>query len=139
MNYKDFNWVNEKFLIAEDDLSSCLLFEKILSKTGVKMRYARDGYEALEIIKSDYSITLAIIDIIIPKLSGHDLVESAFKIRPDIIYIACSADAIRLDTKRCSEIGFYTCMLKPILPDKLVKVLDEALTMKKQINKIRTL
>jgi CheY-like chemotaxis protein len=121
----------EKFLVADDDSQTCMILERVFMKEGIKTRIAKNGLEALKILKSDYSITLAIIDIRMPKLDGYQVVENAIKFRPDIIYIAYTADVFRLDRERCAKIGFYSCLSKPLLPSMLVKALNEALLARK--------
>ncbi len=133
MNYEDYNWENEYFLIADDDLYSYLLLEKILNKTRAKVDYASNGKDALEKIMTESSYTLAILDILMPKLSGFEVIEAARKFRPDLIYIAYSADVVRLDRDKCYEIGFHACIPKPILPVKLLKKLNEVLILRGQL------
>jgi CheY-like chemotaxis protein len=131
VDIENYNFEDEKFLVADDDLQTCMILERVFQKTGVKTRIAKNGIEALKILKSDSSITLAIIDIRMPKLDGYQVVEQAIKFRPDIIYIAYTADVFRLDRDRCANIGFHSCLSKPLLPSMLVKALNEALLERK--------
>jgi CheY-like chemotaxis protein len=131
VDYTEYNWSDEMILVADDDLQSCIILEKVFEKTGVKTKIAYDGIDALEIIKTDISITMAIVDIRMPKLNGYELVEKAIKIRPDIIYIAYTADIFQLDRKKCADIGFFTILPKPILPSILVETLDKVLIARK--------
>lgn len=131
MDYTEYNWSNEMILVVDDDSQTCTILEKVFEKTGVKTIIAYDGIDALEIIKTEASITLAIVDIRMPKLNGYELVEKAIKIRPDIIYIAYTADIFQLDRKKCAAIGFLTILSKPILPSILVETLDKVLIERK--------
>lgn len=127
MNYKDYNWHDETILIADDDKYSCMLLEKILSKTGAKIICARDGQEALDIINSNSKISIAILDIIMPKLSGIEVVSIARKTRPDLLFIACTADVVRMNQEKCIELGFNNSIAKPFLPIKLFKAICEGI------------
>jgi CheY-like chemotaxis protein len=132
VDLSEFNWKNEVILVADDDLHSSMILEKVFAKIGVQARFACNGLDALGIIKTDLSITLAIVDIRMPKLDGYELVEKAITIRPDIIYIAYTADVLWLNRKRCADIGFYTYILKPILPSVFVEILNEAFIARKR-------
>jgi CheY-like chemotaxis protein len=132
VDYQIYNWQNERFLIADDDLYSALLLEKMLSKTGAQVTIAKDGLEALEKINEDPSISIAILDIIMPNLNGYEVVEYAKKVRPDLIFIACTADVIRLNLENCLKIGFIACIPKPFLPIRLFGILEKALILREQ-------
>jgi CheY-like chemotaxis protein len=133
LNYDEYKWNKEKFLIADDDIYSCMLLEKILTKTGAQVVCAGDGQKAIDIIKTDPGITMAILDILMPKLSGNEVVELAQTLRPDLLFIACTADVFRLNREICEELGFFNCILKPFLPVKLFKVICEGISQREHI------
>lgn len=127
LNYKEFNWPYERILIADDDLYTAILLEKIMLKVGVKVILARDGQEALQKLTSDPAITVAIVDILMPKLTGYEVVKKANLIRSDVIYIAFTADIVRIDKKKCCELGFFTCIPKPVFPMKILSTINDAI------------
>ena len=131
MDLENYNFNDEKFLVVDDDSQTCMILERVFLKAGVETRIAKNGIEALKILKSDGSITVAIIDIRMPNMDGYQVVEKAIKFRPNIIYIAYTADVFRLDRERCENIGFHSCLSKPLLPSMLVKALNEALLARK--------
>lgn len=133
INYQNYNWQNEKFLVADDDLYSSILLEKILKKTGATVITARNGLEALNKIKEESDISVVILDILMPVLTGCEVIEQARKIRPDLIFIACTADVIRMDPEKCISKGFKACLSKPFLPIKLFSILEEALILRSQL------
>ena len=127
MNYSHFKWQNETILIADDDKYSILFLERILKKTGARVLIASDGVEAIQQIQKNTDIRMAILDILMPGLNGYEVVEESNKLSRNIIFIGYTADVIRLDRKRCSDLGFYTCLTKPTLPIRLFEILNEAL------------
>jgi CheY-like chemotaxis protein len=131
-SYQDYNWKNEKFLVADDDVYSLILLEKILQRTGASVVTASDGFEAVRIIQEDTSISIAILDIVMPKLTGYDVVEQTNKIRPDLIYVACTADILRINANKCQDYGFAACLSKPFLPIRLFSILEEVLLLRSQ-------
>jgi CheY-like chemotaxis protein len=132
VNYLDYNWPNEKILIADDDLYSIILLEKIMNKIGVNYVTANNGFDALELIKADRDITVAIIDILMPILNGDEVVKKANMFRTDVIYIAYTADVLRLNKNHCFDLGFYSCLTKPVLPTKILNTINEAITLREK-------
>jgi CheY-like chemotaxis protein len=133
MDQTTYNWKGEKFLVADDDAYSYLLLDKVLKKTGASVVFAFDGEEALIKLQKDKSIQIAILDIIMPKMNGFQVVEKIKLIRPELICIAYTADVVRFNIDRCKELGFYTCITKPVLPARFLRTLNDALTLRKQL------
>lgn len=133
MDIKDFKWNHEVFLIADDDVYSSLLLEKVIRKTGARVILAKDGAEALEKLLQEPYISVAIIDMVMPRLSGYEVVKKVKPMRPETIFVAYTADVMRLDKDRCREIGFYTCVSKPILPIKFLVLLSEAFSLRGEV------
>ena len=94
---------------------------------------AKDGLEALEKINEEPDISVAILDIVMPNLTGYKVIEYAKKIRPELIFIACTADVIRMNAEKCKNLGFAACISKPFLPIRLFNVLKEALILRSQL------
>ncbi|MGD2035837.1 MAG: response regulator, partial [Bacteroidales bacterium] len=128
------NWTNEHFLIADDDYYSYLLIEKILRKTGAKVDYVSNGADALNKIVPNSTYTVVILDILMPKLSGFEVIEAARAIRPDIKFIAYSADVLNINKKKCMNVGFHACIVKPSLPSKLMDTLKEVLILRSELS-----
>jgi CheY-like chemotaxis protein len=130
----DYCWTTEGILIADDDKYSHLLLEKVFQKTGAEIFHAYTGNETIEIIKNHYrEINIAIIDIIMPEPDGLEIVEKFHAEYPDIIYIAYTADILRLDVEQCIDAGFHKLFSKPMLPFKLLNEIDALLTIKAKL------
>ncbi len=130
---RDYNWANEHFLVADDDFYSYLLIEKILSRTGAKVNYSPDGADALNEIIPNSSYTVVILDILMPKLTGFEVIAAAKMLCLDIIFIAYSADVLSLNKVKCQNLGFQACITKPVLPLKLLQTLEEVIVLRKQL------
>jgi CheY-like chemotaxis protein len=137
VNFQDYNWPDEKILIADDDIYSVILLEKIMNKIGVKVLTANNGDKALELLKAERDITIAIVDILMPRLNGDEVVKKANKFRKDVIYIAYTADILRLKKKLWFDLGFYSCLTKPVLPKIILKTINEAIEIREK--KVSTL
>jgi twitching motility two-component system response regulator PilH len=59
-------------LVVEDDLSQQQYISKILTKIGLQAIFARDGVEALALVRS-HCPDLVILDIIMPRMNGYEV------------------------------------------------------------------
>lgn len=67
--------MEEKILVADDETSIASAIAYGLTKEGYKVETARDGQEALEKIRH-FQPKLVILDVMMPKLSGFDVLKS---------------------------------------------------------------
>jgi two-component system, OmpR family, response regulator VicR len=65
---------NRRILVADDDPAILRLVSAILEKENYGVVTARDGREAYKILQSDQNFTAAIFDVVMPHISGPELV-----------------------------------------------------------------
>jgi CheY-like chemotaxis protein len=65
---------NRRMLIADDDPAILRLIATILEKENYTVVTARDGREAYKILQTDPNFTAAILDVVMPHISGPELV-----------------------------------------------------------------
>ena len=65
---------NRRMLVADDDPAILRLITTILEKENFNVVMARDGREAYKILQSDPYFTAAILDVVMPHISGPELV-----------------------------------------------------------------
>ncbi len=63
-----------KILIVDDDPAILRLVSAILEKENFGVTAARDGREAYKILQNDATFTAAIFDVVMPHISGPELV-----------------------------------------------------------------
>ena len=63
-----------RILVADDDPAILRLITTILEKEGFSVVPARDGREAYKILQSDPEFTAAILDVVMPHITGPELV-----------------------------------------------------------------
>lgn len=59
-----------KILVADDEIEIRRVLRLTLEKSGYDVILATDGYEAVEFLRSDATVDLCIMDIMMPRLSG---------------------------------------------------------------------
>ena len=65
---------DRRMLIADDDPAILRLIATILEKEDFIVVTARDGREAYKILQADANFTAAILDVVMPHISGTELV-----------------------------------------------------------------
>ena len=63
-----------RILVADDDPAILRLVSTILEKENFTVVTARDGREAYKVLQGDHNFTAAILDVVMPHVSGFELV-----------------------------------------------------------------
>jgi len=118
----------ETVLLVEDELLVRQLTHEILRRHGYRVLQAADGLEALTLIHDHPDrIDLLLTDVVMPRMSGHELVERARPVRPDmrVLYVSgYSEEAIA----RQGQLTEGTDLLaKPFTPGLLTAKIRELL------------
>ena len=66
--------MNRRMLVADDDPAILRLIATILEKDDYTVVAVRDGREAYKILQTDADFTAAILDVVMPHISGPELV-----------------------------------------------------------------
>ena len=87
-------------LIVDDDPPIRKLLERVALRAGFEVGMARDGIEALEML-AERPYNIAIIDLMMPRLSGYELVQKISTMNPrPVIMVATAltnADVSKID------------------------------------------
>jgi signal transduction histidine kinase/CheY-like chemotaxis protein len=117
---------SETILLAEDDDALRSLGARVLGAFGYKVLVARTGAEALRIVAShDGPIDLVATDVVMPEMSGSQLVAEVLKARPGIRVLFMSGYTDDEVMRRGVIDGQTAFLQKPFTPDMLAhKVRD---------------
>jgi CheY-like chemotaxis protein len=118
---------NNHILIAEDEPANYLYLEKALKPTNVSIHWAKNGLEAVDMVKNagDFKFDLILMDIKMPVLNGIDAFIEIRKIDKYVPIIAQSAFAQEIDRQQAIQIGFADYLTKPIKPKDLIEVIQK--------------
>ncbi len=107
-----------KVIVVDDEKDIRELIKFYLNKEGYDVIEAGDGEEALDILETEY-IDLAIIDVMMPKMDGFELVENLKEFK-DIPCIMLTAKAESKDKLRGFSVGVDDYVVKPFDPNELM-------------------
>ncbi len=111
---------NKKILVAEDEIMSFKLLEKILSQTGAEIVHAENGKEALDMIKATNDFDLIIMDIRMPVMDGITATKEIKRFNSAIPVIVETAYTLYEEEERAKKAGCDDFITKPINRDRLL-------------------
>lgn len=125
----DFNFVNKRVLLAEDNEINLEVAKVLLEYVGLLVEWVENGKEAVDRFSSAnegyYSAIL--MDIRMPVMDGLDATQAIRKLNRDdakrIPIIAMTANAFEEDVKKSIKAGMNCHMTKPIEPKILYETL----------------
>lgn len=105
-------------LVVEDDATTRTLLAGLLESIDCDVDIASDGEEALQRLQSrDYDVVL--LDIVLPKMSGIDVMESLRRERPQAL--GCIIVVTGLDIREIRTLfpSVHETLSKPVIPNRL--------------------
>ncbi len=78
-----------KVLICDDEEDNRVLFGKFFELLSASVVFAEDGVNCLEVIEQE-KIDLLLLDIIMPRMTGHEVFKRLREKNPDLPIIVCS-------------------------------------------------
>src|SRR4051812_5526544 len=113
-----------RILIVEDDPTSRQLMAQMLVGMGHQVVSAADGNEALQYLYSEEICDVVIADVVMPVMSGVELVSRVHDARPGLPVVLMTGKA---DGIASALSGGTLALIKPLSSDRISRVLDEAL------------
>lgn len=110
--------MKSKILFVDDEEPIRELVRFYVEKEGFTMLEAGNGLEALDIFENDY-VDLAIVDVMMPKMDGWELVKEMKDIR-DVPVIMLTAMGESKDKLKGFDLGVDDYVVKPFDPDELM-------------------
>jgi len=116
----------ERILVVEDDPSIRRGLDLNLGMEGYKVRTASDGEEGLRIARTERPDIL-IVDLMMPKVSGLELIRELRKEDPDVPILILSAKGQEADKVAGLALGADDYVVKPFGLKELLARIDAAL------------
>ena len=116
-------------LLAEDNMINQKVSIKILNRAGYNVTAVGNGAEALEVVAKD-KFDLILMDIQMPEIDGYAATKEIRKLSngySKIPIIALTAHALIGDREKCIKAGMDDYLTKPIIADKLIRIVDSLL------------
>ena len=114
-----------RVLVVDDDLDVCQYLHDFLSKRNYDVRYTTDPDETVPLLK-DEMFQIVILDVVMPKLDGMELLKRIRKIDRDICVIVLSGYPNFDRAVTAFRHSVFDFLTKPFETDQLEDVLRRA-------------
>ncbi|MBW1730081.1 MAG: response regulator [Deltaproteobacteria bacterium] len=121
---------NPKILIVDDEPRMCESLRLLLSGHGYEIFTANSGAEAMDLLSRD-EFDLALLDMVIPDMDGHQLMDHISKQSPETLVIVITGHASLDSAVTALRRGAYDYLRKPFEYEELLKTVQNALDQKK--------
>ena len=103
--------MNPTILVVDDDTSNLASLVKVFERLSVRVLPATNGQEALDTLRSK-SVEIVLTDLMMPNMSGVDLLKHVRDISPDTEVILMTAYGT-IGSRRSDERGSLRFVTKP--------------------------
>jgi len=129
MGMPDYKWNNRVVLITEDEEVNFYYLKTLLQRADAKVIRAKNGKEAVEIIKKHQGgVDLILMDLNMPVMDGYEAMRIIKSRHPAIPIIAQTAYTMNNDRHRCLQAGFNDYIAKPINRLALYRMVNDNLS-----------
>jgi len=115
-----------KILVIEDELKTLNILKKGLQQAAYDVDVAADGVVGYDKIR-DNEYDLILLDLMLPKLSGWELISLTRKFKPSIPLIALTARASVKDRVQGLKLGCDDYIVKPFSFEELLARIEAAI------------
>src|SRR5690606_37406824 len=119
------DFAGKSILLVEGDVRNIFALTRVLEPKGAKLKIARNGREALEVLERGEGVDIVLMDIMMPEMDGYEAMRAIRKMpeHAKLPIIALTAKAMRDDQERCIQAGANDYVAKPIDVEKLLSLL----------------
>jgi len=124
-NSTSIDWPNQSVLLVEDDFKQAQLIKVLLEKYNLQVVYAKNGADAIQLIRQNNSLSMILMDINMPVLNG---LETTREIRKNNIYIpiiAITGFSNEYTQHDVIQLGFNDYFVKPLTSSGISKIINK--------------
>ncbi|HEW7014803.1 TPA: response regulator transcription factor [Streptococcus pneumoniae] len=111
--------MGKTILLVDDEVEITDIHQRYLIQAGYQVLVAHDGLEALELFKKK-PIDLIIIDVMMPRMDGYDLISEVQYLSPEQPFLFITAKTSEQDKIYGLSLGADDFIAKPFSPRELV-------------------
>lgn len=130
--------VRERVLVVDDETLASKVLAEILTRAGLDVRIANNGYEALDIAKSE-SCSVAIVDLKMPGLSGIETIQRLKEVDQDMETIIFTGYPSLESSLAAIEHHVFGYLSKPVERHVMLRLVDRAIERRQLIVENRNL
>jgi two-component system cell cycle response regulator DivK len=121
------DWTGKTILVADDIHTNFVLLEAIMKKTNVRLIWAKNGREAVEMCLDHEFIDLVLMDIEMPEMNGIQATREIKKFRINIPIIAQTAFEDYYNENEILQAGCSQIISKPLMSEYILNTVAKYL------------
>ncbi|WP_218151982.1 HAMP domain-containing protein [Nitrosomonas communis] len=112
-------------LIVDDDLRNIFALSSVLEQQHMKVLFAENGKDGIEVLENNPSIEIVLMDIMMPEMDGYDTMQAIRRIPrfKQLPIITLTAKAMKGDREKCIAAGASDYITKPVDIARLLSVM----------------
>jgi len=112
----DSGLAGRKVLIVDDDLRNIFALSSVLERQNMKVVFAENGRDGIEVLEKDPAIEIVLMDIMMPEMDGYDTMRAIRSIQrfKSLPIITLTAKAMKGDRDKCIAAGASDYITKPV-------------------------
>jgi DNA-binding NtrC family response regulator len=115
-----------RILVVDDEVAIRKALEKFLVGLQYEVLTAADGQEAMKVLEGQV-VDLALVDLVIPKIDGVELIRRMKKVQPAIVPIVLTGFGTITSAVEAMKSGAYHYLTKPFELDDIASLIGTAL------------
>jgi CheY-like chemotaxis protein len=124
---KDSVLKGKTVLVVDDESDVRTVVEAILAKHGYSVVQAKDGAEALMLLRKR-EINLMVLDIMMPKMDGYQVMDKLKAINPELPVVMLTAKAQPKDVWKGYVEGCHYYITKPFESENFIRAVNYLLS-----------
>jgi two-component system CheB/CheR fusion protein len=121
------DWHDRTIMIAEDEELNFLFLKEALKPTSIVIHWAKNGNEAIDLVKKHPEIELTLMDVKMPDMDGYEATRQIKTVRPDLPIIIQTAFALSDEKAKSVKQGGDGFITKPINRQLLIRTISRFL------------
>lgn len=126
MSVEKKNLEGAQLLVVDDEAEHLESLRRLFERDGAKVHTATSGELALDVLRKN-PVQLILSDLMMPGMSGQDLLRAARAIRPEVDVVVMTAFATIENAVEAMREGAYDFVQKPFKTALILRVVERAL------------
>jgi len=122
---KDIDEAEPLILVAEDEDSNYKYLEIVLRKSSFRILRATNGFETIDICRSNPEIKVLLMDMKMPGMDGFEATRQIRRLFPHLPIIALSAFVSSAEENAAMEAGCNEYIVKPVSKSRLLEAINK--------------
>ncbi len=120
-----YDWKDRTILVADDIDSNYIFIKAAVKHTNAEVLWAKNGLEAVQLVKNNPMIDLVLMDIVMPDMDGIEATKLIKRHNYNLPVVCQTAYPNNDSYQAAQDCGFDSFMAKPIKVEGMLQIIDK--------------